>query len=162
MLHHVSFNARNPENVAHVVAAMSGARAVRSPSPPFPGGSWFVCFGDSGGSFLEIIPWGHVLDPAAPAGIGRDDHMRERSGSHVLVSTPHSIAAIEAAADREGWRVEMIDARLFKVVKVWIENAVLIEFLTPEIARAYLTTFGTSGIATLDATLRTLEAPRAG
>ena len=54
----------------------------------------------------------------------------------------------------------MVDARLFKVIKVWIENAVLIEFLTPEIASSYVATFGPAGMATLDVRLRELEAPR--
>jgi hypothetical protein len=159
MLHHVSFNVRHPESVARALAAMIGAAAIRSPSPPFPAGSWFVCYGDNGGSFLEILPWGHVLDPDAPLGIAHDDGMRDRSGSHVLVSTPLDMESIQAAAAREGWRAEAVDARLFKVIKVWIENSVLIEFLTPEIAAGYVATFGPEGLATLDARLRTLESP---
>jgi hypothetical protein len=43
--------------------------------------------------------------------------------------------------------------------EVWIEKAVLIEFLTPEIAPSYVAMFGTVGMATLDARLRQLEAP---
>ena len=40
MLHHVSFNARDPERVAHVLAALMDAVAVRLPAPPFPKGAW--------------------------------------------------------------------------------------------------------------------------
>jgi hypothetical protein len=77
----------------------------------------------------------------------------------VLVSTPLPVGAIETAAAGQGWRCELVDARLFKVLKVWIDNAVLIEFLPPELAPAYLATFGTPGLATLDRKLRDLEGP---
>ena len=157
MLHHVSFNARGPKNVARVLAEMLAGTIVRAPSPPFPIGSWFVCYGDSSGSFLEILPWSTVLDPDMKFGFSVDESMRPHSGAHVLMSTPHSIEVIEAIALREGWRFELVDARLFKVTKVWVENAFLVEFLPPELAPAYLRTFGAVGLPSLDAKLRALE-----
>ena len=162
MLHHASFNARDPQNVARVLAEMLGATVIRAPSPPFPSGSWFVCYGDSGGSFLEVLPWGSVLDPETQFGVGHDEDMRPRTGAHVLVSTPHTLEVIEAAAAREGWRSQVVDARLFKIVKIWIENATLVELLPPEMAVTYLETFGTAGLPALDAKLRKLEAPLTG
>ena len=158
MLHHASFNVHNPHAVAHVLAEMLGAVAIRAPNPPFPQGSWFVCYGDAGGSFLEVLPWGVVLDAEARFGVGTDEAMRPRTGAHVLVSTPHSVEKIQEVAGRQDWRTQIIDAGLFKVVKIWIENAVLVEFLPPEMTAAYLATFATAGIATLDAKLRSLEA----
>jgi hypothetical protein len=83
--------------------------------------------------------------------------MRQRAGSHVLISTPRSLEAIQAVAARERWRCAMVDTRLFKVVKVWVENAMLIELLTPDMAPAYVAAFGTAGMSTLDAKLRELE-----
>ena len=160
MLYHASFNARDPQNAAQALAEMLDATVIRAPSPPFPDGSWFVCYGDAGGSFLEIIPWGNVLDPEAKFGIGYDEAMRPRSGAHVLVSTPHSVQAVETAAARQRWRSQIVDARLFKVLKVWVENTSLVEFLPPEFAPAYLETFATAGLVALDAKLRELEAPK--
>src|SRR5262245_20929133 len=69
MLHHVSFNARDPERAAHVMAALMDAIAVRLPAPPFPKGAWSVVSGDSQGSMIELIPWGHVLDGDARGGV---------------------------------------------------------------------------------------------
>jgi hypothetical protein len=161
MLHHASFNARHPENVARVLAEMIDARVIRAPSPPFPDGSWFVCCGDEAGSYVEVIPWGHVLDPAGRFGVGIDADMRPRTGSHMLLGTPHAFEQIREAAARADWRCEIADAGLFKVVKVWIENAVLIELLPPEMAPAYFATFASAGIATLDAKLREVERPPA-
>lgn len=157
MIHHASFNARDPQKVARALAGMLDATAIRAPVPPFPEGSWFVCYGDEAGSFLEILPWGSVLDPDTRFGIGFDQDMRPRAGSHVLLRTPHSRDEIRDAADRMGWRCEFVDARLFEVVKVWIENSVLIEFLPPEFVPSYVSTFGTQGIGTLDGRLRALE-----
>ncbi|MER9411470.1 MULTISPECIES: hypothetical protein [unclassified Mesorhizobium] len=161
MLHHASFNARDPQAVASVLAEMLVATAVRAPSPPFPEGAWFVCLGDDFGSLIEILPCGTVLDQQAPLGIGFDPNMRLRSGSHVLLSTPNSTETIQGIAARMGWHSELIDARLFKVLKVWVEDETLVEFLTPEVAPLYRARFGWGGMATLDAKLRELESQMA-
>ncbi|MER8650635.1 hypothetical protein [Mesorhizobium sp. M0586] len=60
-----------------------------------------------------------------------------------------------------GWHSGLIDARLFKVLKVWVEDETLVEFLTPEIAPLYRATFAWGGMATLDAKLRELESQMA-
>jgi hypothetical protein len=141
LLHHVSFNARDPERVAAVLADMLGAKALRAPAPPFPGAAWFVCCGDDAGS---------------PRGVGFDAEMREMSGSHVLMSTPHRADHVFALAEREDWRVENADAGLFTFIKVWVENAFLVELMTPEMTRAYVAAFG-AGATEIDAKLRALE-----
>jgi hypothetical protein len=158
MLYHASFNVRQPEKVAQALAGMLDATAIRAPVPPFPDGSWFVCYGDDNGSFLEVLPWGNILDPDTRFGIGFDEGMRPRAGSHVLVRTPHAKEEIMARAERLGWRCEFVNARLFEVVKVWIDNAVLIEFLPPEFVPAYVSTFGAEGIRSLNRKLRAMEA----
>lgn len=114
MLYHASFNVRQPAHVAQTLAEMLGAAAMRAPSPPFPRDSWFVLYGDKVGSFIEILPWGAVLTPKARFGIGRDDEMRLYAGSHVLLSTPLEKDEVEALAARQGWRTELVDARLFR------------------------------------------------
>jgi hypothetical protein len=157
MLHHASFNARNPDIAARVLAGMLNATLLRAPSPPFPRNSWFVSYGDAKGSYVEVLPWGHVHDPSAPFGVGHDSDMRPRSGAHMLLSSPRDKDAIISAASRAGWRAEVVDAGPFQVVKVWIENAILIEMLPPEMERAYLATFASAGMATLDAKLREVE-----
>ena len=67
---------------------------------------------------LEILAW---LCRHRP-----DEAMRPPSDAHVLVSTAVSAEMIQAIAVQQGWRYEVVDARLFKVIKVWIENAILI------------------------------------
>lgn len=159
MLHHASFCVRDPGLVAEVLAEMLAATALRAPAPPFPPNSWFVLYGDEAGSFVEILPWQTVLTPDSRFGIAQDDAMRPYSGAHVLLGTPRSEAELEVLAAHHGWPTQRVDARLFKVLKLWIEKTVLVEFLTPDARQAYLDTFGGIGIADLDGKLRRLENP---
>ena len=156
MLHHVSFNARDPKRVAKVLAELMDATAMRAPSPPFALGSWFVVCGDSHGSLIELIPWGSVMDPQT-RGLAHDPQMRTRTGSHVLASTSRSIEMVMAIAAREGWRASLTDAALFQFVKVWPEDSFALELLTPQQVPAYIAAFGATGLATLDDKLRALE-----
>jgi hypothetical protein len=157
MLHHVSINARDPDKAAAALARMVRATALRAPQPPFPQGSWFVCFGDAQGTLIEIMPWGETRDLAAPGGLGFDPDMRATSGSHVLLGTRLSATELFALAELEGWRAELASAGLFQFVKVWVEDRFLVEFLTPELSPAYLEHFGTGGLASLDGKLRAIE-----
>jgi hypothetical protein len=162
MLHHVSFNADDPQGVAAILAGWLGASAVRAPTPPFPAGSRFVCAGDERGSYLEVLPLDAVFDPAAPSGLRRDERAAVHTGGHALVSTPHAADAILRRADSVGWQAEVARTPLFSVVKVWIENRTLLELLPSEWADDYLATFGNAGIAGLDAKLRGLESEAPG
>ena len=157
MLHHVSFSARDPERAASVLAALMDAAAVRLPAPPFPKGAWSVVCGDTHGSLIELIPWGHVLDAEVRGGIGQDRDMRPRTGSHVLASTSLTEEAVLAIAQREGLRAAPIDTGLFQFIKVWVEETVLVELLTPQQLPAYLASFGPAGLRTLDAKFREME-----
>jgi hypothetical protein len=157
MLHHVSFAAENPAVTAQVLAGMLAATTIRAPSPPFPQDAWFVCLGDAHGSYLEVLPRGHVFDPQARSGLRPDDAPPVFTASHLLVSTPFSAAEIGAMAAAAGWRSETADTRLFQVFKIWVENTVLIEFLPPEMREAYVQTFGGAGVTKLDARLRRVE-----
>jgi hypothetical protein len=157
MLHHVSFNARNPERAARVLSALMDAVAVRLPAPPFPKGAWSVACGDGQGSLIELIPWGHVLDAEARGGVAHDDEMRPRTGSHVLAGTPLSAEMVLAIAQREQVRVAPTNAGLFQFIKVWVEDALLVELLTPQQLPAYLACFGPAGLRTLDAKFRDVE-----
>jgi hypothetical protein len=157
MLHHMSFNAADPEDTARTLAEMLAATPVRAPTPPFPAGSWFVCAGDAQGCYLEIIPWAHVFDPEAPFGLGRDPAMRPHGGAHVLCATPLPVPEVQALAARRGWRSEVVDTGLFRILKVWTADGFLVEMLPPEFAASYRAAFDAEGLPHLDATLRRLE-----
>lgn len=157
MIHHASFAAADPERVAHALAMLTDATAVRAPAPPFPYGAWFVVAGDERGSLLEILPAATVLDPAAPLGLRQRSATFAPTATHVLVGAAVDAAQIHAVGAREGWPVQNVETGLFKVVKLWIDGVVLVEFLTREETARYAAAFGVAGLPSLDMRLRLLE-----
>ncbi len=141
--------------------------AVRAPTPPFPAGSWFVCAGDAQGSYLEIIPWGHVFDPEAPFSLGRDPVMRPHGAAPMCCAPRRAGAGGPGARGTKGWRSEIVDTGLFRILKVWTADGFLEELLPPEFAAAYRATFrrrgaaapGCGAAATGDRALRTIWPP---
>lgn len=157
MLYHASINAFNPRRVADGLGAILGAKTVRAPSPPYPYGAWFVCYGDDNGSLIEVLPWGIVQDPLMAGGIDHDDQMRQRSGFHLMLGTPRNQDVVLAVAEREGWRARVVEGRGYSSIHVWVENSVLLEVMTPAMAEAYVTMFGRGGISVLEQRLRFIE-----
>jgi hypothetical protein len=157
MLHHVSLNAHNPEKTASALAEMLAAKRFMAPSPPFPANSWLICMGDDQGTLIELMPWGAVRDPTHPAGLSNDPGMCAYSGSHILLTSPRPPAVLLEIAGREKWHAEPGSAGLFKFTKVWIENAFLLEIMTPAQAEEYKTAFNHEGLAMLDGRLRQIE-----
>lgn len=161
MIHHMSFGVADPARVARALAELTGATAIRAPTPPFPHGAWFLVAFDDRGSFLEILPATTVLDPDAPLGLRQRPARPEPVSAHVLVSSIASREEIETVARREGWRVEEVETGLFRIMKLWIDGAVLVELFARGEAARYVETFGHAGRATLEGKLRDLEAKMA-
>lgn len=157
MIHHMSFAVRDTAHVAAVLAELMGAVALRAPTPPFPHRAWLVVFGDAHGTFLEIVPEESVFSADAPLGVWQRPVKVEPGSAHVLVSSPLSGEAIQAVAAREGWRAQEVETGMFKIVKLWVEDTVLVEFLEAGEAKRYADAFGAAGMATLDGRLRELE-----
>jgi hypothetical protein len=158
MIHHASFGVRDPSRVARVLAELTHATAVRAPTPPFPCGAWLVVAGDDKGSFLEILPATSVFDPDAPLGIRQRSATFEPVSARVLIGAAVSSEAIHAVAVREDWRAEEVETGLFRIVKLWIDDNVLVELLERGEANRYIAAFGRSDMASLDGKLRALEA----
>ena len=157
MIHHMSFAVRDTEHVAHVLAELMGATAVKAPTPPFPHRAWLVVSGDAHGTFLEIVPEGSIFDPDAPLGVWQRPAKVVPGSAHVLVSTKLGAETIQVIAAREGWRAQEVETGLFKIVKLWVEDTVLVEFLAAGEAQRYIDAFGAAGMPTLDSKLRELE-----
>lgn len=157
MIHHMSFGVRDPKSVAHALAELTGAAAMRAPSPPFPHGAWFVLAGDDRGSLLEVLPATAVFDPDAALGLKHRPAAMEPVSAHVLVSSVKSRDEIESIAEREGWRSQEVETGLFKIVKLWVDGIVLVELLAKGEAGRYVDAFGAAGLGTLEGKLRDLE-----
>jgi hypothetical protein len=147
----------DPASAAPKLAALTGGLALRAPSPPFPAGAWFVILGDAAGGMLELLPQHFVLDPEAPLGLGRRNDPPGRSAAHVLVTSPLPMADIVAFAEREGWVASQVESGLFEIVKVWVQNAFLVEFISQDKLGRYVDAFGPAGLADIDGKLRRLE-----
>lgn len=138
MIHHLSIAARDPEHVAAVLAELIGGQAY--PFWPFSG-SHIAIAGDAHGTAIEVYPLGTELLPG-----GRSDPVHAVTNSqhsaftatHAAISVAIDEERIKTVAARENWRAVTCDRSEFKVIEVWIENRVMIELLTPEMAKDYL------------------------
>lgn len=162
MIHHVSFGVGDPDRVARVLAELTGATAMRAPTPPFPHGAWFVVAGDDRGTSLEILPATAVFDPDAPLGLRQQSANFAPGSSHVLISTIKSCEEIVTIAEREGWHSQQVETGLFEIVKIWIDGNTLVELFARGEAERYIEAFGAPGMATLDSKLRDLESKLTG
>lgn len=139
MIHHFSIAARNPARVAAVLAEVIGGQAHNF--SPFPG-SRIVVAGDAHGTAIEVYPLGLELAPGegeGPAHALDNARPSDFTATHAAISVALDEEGIKRIAGREGWRaVTCTRTVAFQVVEFWLENRVMIEFLTPQMARDYL------------------------
>lgn len=138
MLHHVSFAAENPREVAVILADLIGGRVSRF--GPWPGG-YIAWAPDAAGTAIEIYPLGTELSPHPAGGQAQFAHnyfAQRLSPVHAAVSVDRSEDEIMQVAARAGWQATRLDRGGFEVIEVWVENAVMLEVLTPAMATRYL------------------------
>jgi catechol 2,3-dioxygenase-like lactoylglutathione lyase family enzyme len=139
MIHHLSVSARDPNAVADFFAELIGGVSVDFPPNP---GSRMVFKADGYGTGVEIYPAGSVMAPNGEPGsifIRKPVEDIERSPTHFAISVALSAEAIKTMAEARGWECYVCDrGGHFHVVEIWIENAWLVEALTPAFAAEYL------------------------
>ncbi|WGV23376.1 hypothetical protein [Halotia branconii] len=139
MIHHISIAVKNPNHVAQVLAEILKAQAV--PFPPNPG-SYIVIPFDEHGTAIELYPLGSQIEP----GEGDEQCVFVHTATisrftdiHAAISVSVSQNEIEQIGVREGWRVIRCNRdSFFDVIEFWVENRLMIEFLTPEMTTRYL------------------------
>ncbi|MBD2483654.1 hypothetical protein [Planktothrix sp. FACHB-1365] len=139
MIHHLSIPAKNPRQVAEVLAKISQGKFA--PFPPHPG-SYFVLMLDEYGTAIEVYPFGTELTP----GTGSQDVLfthnawgSNYSATHLALSVPITQEEIETIAAENEWRAVRCNRdNAFDVIEFWVENQFLIELLPPEFAQKYL------------------------
>jgi hypothetical protein len=138
MIHHLSIPARDPKHVASVLIEIFGGTVTGF--GPYPN-SFIAWMGDEHGTAIEVYPTGTEMFPDRGGGQANFRHNARMSGfiaTHAAVSTPRSTAEIAAIARREGWRAVELPRGPNNVVEFWIENAVMLELLTPQMQRDYV------------------------
>ncbi|BBA32791.1 uncharacterized protein sS8_0826 [Methylocaldum marinum] len=139
MIHHISIAARHPEHVAAVLAELLGGLSF--PFPVFTG-SYIAIADDPHRTAIEVYPLGTELKPGLerePVASVDNEASSAFTATHAAISVELTEQQIKNIAARESWRAVTCNrGDLFDVVEVWVENRVLIELLTPEMANAYL------------------------
>ena len=139
MIHHISISAKNPRQVAEILAEVLGGRATPFPVHP---GSYMAFPGDEHGTGIEVYPLGSELIPGKgdeEAEFHKNASPSQYSATHAAISVHLNQDQIEEIATREGWRVQRCNrGGAFDVIEFWIENRLLVELLTPEMASQYL------------------------
>jgi hypothetical protein len=138
MIHHISIAAKNPLRVASVLAEIWKGKVFEF--FPIPG-SYIVIPCDQYGSAIEVYPMGTELVPDFDEASEPFTQGPKSSGfvaTHAAISVPTSQERIERIGAREGWRVVLCNPGPFKIIKFWVENWLMLEFLTPEIVTEYL------------------------
>lgn len=148
MIFHISIPSQNPERVAKVIAELWRGEAFPF-LPLASNGSWLAFAGDDRGSGIECYPRGARISPSTedrPTGftVTIDPvvaiEMGEQAGriaTHAAVYSPLTQDVIIGLAEREGWLARYARRGQFHVVEFWLENAVMLEVLTEELAQEY-------------------------
>jgi hypothetical protein len=139
MIHHLSIAAENPQHTAEVLAEIMNGKVL--PFAPHSG-SYMMLSPDKYGTGIEVYPLQIVLQPGERE---QGCQFKETSqpsnftATHAAISVNSTQEQIEEIAHREGWRVIRCSRAFFDVMEFWVENRVMIEFLTPEMTNQYLT-----------------------
>lgn len=139
MIHHLSIPATDTRHVAEVLVELLGG--LLTPFGPYPD-SWIAWAGDEHGAAIEVYPVGTEMFPA-PDGVGQASFRHAaRTGpftaTHAAVSVERTEEEVLAIASREGWTAIRLSRGPFDVIELWVENAVMLEILTPDMAADYL------------------------
>jgi len=134
MILHISIPARNPENVAKVLAELCQGE-VRQFSPLE--NAYMVYANDEHASGFEVYPNTIECQP------GKAEFEQTRfvenkkpdpyTAVHCAMNTRLSKKEVEAIAAREGWRCIYVRRRdLFALYEFWLENRFLLEVIVSE------------------------------
>jgi catechol 2,3-dioxygenase-like lactoylglutathione lyase family enzyme len=138
MLHHLSIPARDPQRVATALAELLGGDVTEFGPVP---GAFIAWARDETGTAIDCLPLGTELRPGVndeEARFAAAEHPSPFGATHAALSVDRTEEEIQAVADREGWRAVRCDRGSFSVIEFWVENALMLEFLTPEMAADYL------------------------
>ena len=147
MIHHLSIPARNPDRVAQVIAELFDSEYC-APFPSHPG-SYVAFAGDEYGTLIEVYPLGTEMMPGGdrePIKYQQNTY-NQFIATHAAISVPLEQSQIQAIAKREQWRCVRCSRGHFDVIEFWVENTILLELATPELAQQYLTVLAPKNLA---------------
>jgi hypothetical protein len=117
------------------------AELWRGEALPFPMlglGSWVAHAGDDRRSTIEVYPRDVALYPADRFGDLREQPVSRYVPFHAAVATPLSIEEVEEIGRRYGCKTRVCQrGAWFSVIEFWVDNALMLEMLTPEMQQEY-------------------------
>jgi hypothetical protein len=136
MIFHFSISADNPKRTATMLAELWRGEAF--PFPMVGQGSWVAFAGDDRGSTVEVYPRDLAFYPADGQGEQRREAVSRHGAFHAAVATPLSIEEVEEVGRRYGCHTSLCRRGAFSVIEFWVDNALMLEMLTPEMQQEYL------------------------
>src|SRR4051794_19108231 len=100
-------------------------------------GSWVAHAGDDRRSTIEVYPRDLAFYPAEGQGEQRSESVSRHGPFHAAVATPLSIAEVEDIGRRYGCHTVLCQRGPFRVIEYWVDNALMLEMLTPEMQAEY-------------------------
>ena len=136
MIFHFSIAADDPKRTATMLAELWRGEAL--PFPMLGQGSWVAHAGDDRRSTIEVYPRDVVLYPGERFGDLREQAMPRNVPFHAAVATPLAIGEVEEIGRRYGCQTRVCQrGPWFRVIEFWVDNALMLEMLTPEMQREY-------------------------
>lgn len=138
MIHHYSIPVSHPKETGEILTQLfNGTLTLFGPLED----SYIVWFGDEYGSAIELYPLGTEMLPDAKNGQANFRIAKQNSrysATHAAISINKSEQDIIEFANRLGWKANTLSRGHFEVIEFWIENAIMIELLTPKMTADYL------------------------
>jgi hypothetical protein len=136
MIFHISISADDPKRTATMLAELWRGEAF--PFPMVAKGSWVAHAGDNRRSAIEVYPRDVAMYPTERAGEERYEPVSRHGPFHAAVATPLSIEEVEEIGRKYGCHTSVCQrGPWFRVIEFWIDNAQMLEMLTPEMQQEY-------------------------
>jgi hypothetical protein len=136
MIFHFSIAADDPKRTAQMLAELWRGEAL--PFPMLGQGSWVAHAGDDRRSTIEVYPRDVALYLGERFGDLREQATPRNGPFHAAVATPLTIEEVEEIGRRYGCQTRVCQrGPWFRVIEFWVDNALMLEMLTPEMQQEY-------------------------
>jgi hypothetical protein len=136
MIFHFSISADDPKRTATMFAELWRGQAFYFPM--VGKGSWVAHAGDDRRTTIEVYPRDLAFYPnESGEGHQRNEPVSRHGPFHAAVGTPLSIDEVEEIGRRYGCHTILCNRGPFRVIEFWVDNAQMVEMLTPEMQAEY-------------------------
>jgi hypothetical protein len=136
MIFHFSISADDPKRTATMFAELWRGQVFYFPM--VGKGSWIAHAGDDRRTTIEVYPRDLAFYPnESGEGHQRNEPVSRHGPFHAAVGTPLSIEEVEEIGRRYGCHTILCNRGPFRVIEFWVDNAQMVEMLTPEMQAEY-------------------------